>query len=290
MNPQDLRDDAADLGGCVELALAFSTLGREVPHQVFIGVPQDVVAFSAVLREVKSRVLEDGDEVGELVDFLLSVAELCRVVEVRKVRELVGVCQRGDDLLVDLVADVALPLESDHVFEAGPFGDGNWRVGLAGVFVADVLDEQQDEDVILVLAGIHAAAQFIAARPEGGIEFGFLDGHWWSIRIGLRNKNPQGGLLTHFPCGSDVHSVEWKTAQMSNVSKRRKKEGTNQCGGSFWLEIPAGQICVERATVLRCWRKSQGFLQQRGTIPSSDPSEEHGPPDQIGSTRTVYLL
>jgi hypothetical protein len=40
------------------------------------------------------------------------------------------------------------------------------REGLAGVLVADVLDEQQDEDVVLVLAGIHAAAKLIAARPE----------------------------------------------------------------------------------------------------------------------------
>ena len=51
------------------------------------------------------------------------------------------------------------------------------RIRLAGVLVADVLDEQQDQDVVLVLAGVHAAAQFVAARPEGGVEFGFLEGH-----------------------------------------------------------------------------------------------------------------
>jgi len=38
-------------------------------------------------------------------------------------------------------------------------------------------NEQQDEDVVLVLAGIHAAAQFVAALPEGGVEFGLLEGH-----------------------------------------------------------------------------------------------------------------
>ena len=48
---------------------------------------------------------------------------------------------------------------------------------MAGVFVADVFDEQQDQDVVLVLAGIHAAAQFVAARPKGRIEFGFFKGH-----------------------------------------------------------------------------------------------------------------
>ena len=58
-----------------------------------------------------------------------------------------------------------------------PVGNRDRRVGLAGVLVADVLDEQQDEDVVLVLAGVHAAAQLVAAGPEGGVEFGFLDGH-----------------------------------------------------------------------------------------------------------------
>ena len=36
---------------------------------------------------------------------------------------------------------------------------------------------EKHEDVILVLARIHAAAKLVAARPERGIEFGFLEGH-----------------------------------------------------------------------------------------------------------------
>jgi hypothetical protein len=60
-----------------------------------------------------------------------------------------------------------------------PFGDGDRRreVVAVAVLVADVLDEQHEQDVVLVLAGIHAAAQFIAGGPEGGVEVGFLDGH-----------------------------------------------------------------------------------------------------------------
>src|SRR5256886_13590232 len=51
-------------------------------------------------------VLEDGKEmVGKLLDHLLAAAELGGLVEVREIRELVGVCQRGDDLLVNLVAE-----------------------------------------------------------------------------------------------------------------------------------------------------------------------------------------
>ena len=37
----------------------------------------------------------------------------------------------------------------------------------APAFVADVFDKQQHEDLVLVLACIHAAAKFIAAGPEG---------------------------------------------------------------------------------------------------------------------------
>ena len=67
--------------------------------------------------------------------------------------------QRSDDLFVDLVADVALAPEGGHVREAGAGRDLDRRVGLSGVFISDVLDEQQDEDVVLVLAGVRAAAQ-----------------------------------------------------------------------------------------------------------------------------------
>ena len=173
----DLRHDAADLGGRVELALALAALGGEVPHQVFVGVAQDVVAVSAVLREVERGVLEDGDEVGEPVHLLLAVAELGGVVEVRHVGQLVGSGQRPEDLLVDLVADVGLALEGHHVLEAGARRNRDRGVGHAGVLVADVLDEQQHQHVVLVLAGIHAAAQLVAAGPEGGVEFGFFQGH-----------------------------------------------------------------------------------------------------------------
>ena len=44
---------------------------------------------------------------------------------------------------------------------------GVFKDGQVSVLVADVLDEQHEQDVVLVLAGIHAAAQFIAAGPEG---------------------------------------------------------------------------------------------------------------------------
>ena len=98
---------------------------------------------------------------------ILAGAELGGVVEVRHVGQLVGGSQRREDLLIDLVADIALALERHHVGKtrAGRYGDR--RKGLTGVFVADVFDEKKHQHVVLVLASVHAAAQFVAALPEG---------------------------------------------------------------------------------------------------------------------------
>jgi hypothetical protein len=38
-------------------------------------------------------------------------------------------------------------------------------------------DEKKDEHVVLILRGVHATAKFVAAFPEGAIEFRFFDGH-----------------------------------------------------------------------------------------------------------------
>ncbi len=77
-----------------------------------------------------------------------------------------------DDLSIDFVADVALALEGDHVLEASAFWNRNRRSKVIGVavLIGDVFDEQHEQDIVLVLAGIHAAAQFIAGGPEGGVE------------------------------------------------------------------------------------------------------------------------
>jgi len=200
---EELRHDAADLGRSIELPFALAALGGEVPHQVFVGIAEDVVAVGAVLREVERRVLEDGDEVGKTVHHLLAAAEPGGVVEVRHVGQLVGIGQRPEDLLVDLVADVALALECDHVGKAGAPRNRDRGERHADVFVADVFHEQQNEDVVLVLAGIHAAAQLITAGPEGGVEFGFFQGHFlfsiltfsfygciWSLRANTPHKRP----------------------------------------------------------------------------------------------------
>ena len=166
----------------VKLPLALAALGGEVAHEILVGIAQDVVVLRAVVREIQLGLLEDADEVGEAIHHRLPLAQFVRVVEVGEIaasKARVGVDERLDDLGIDLVADVGLSLEGDHVLEAGPLGDGDRRSEVIGVpvLVGDVFDEQHKQDVVLVLAGIHAAAQFIAGGPEGGVEIGFLDGH-----------------------------------------------------------------------------------------------------------------
>ena len=178
----DLGHDPADLGRGVELPLALAALGGEVAHEILVGIAQDVVVLRAVLGEIQFRLLEDTDEVGKAVHHRLALAEFVRVVEVREVaagQAGVAVNERLDDLGVDLVADVALALQRDHILEARPLGDGDGRgevIGIA-VFVGDVFDEQHEQDIVLVLAGIHAAAKFIAGGPERGVEVGFFYCH-----------------------------------------------------------------------------------------------------------------
>ena len=166
VNTNNLGHNPADFSRSVELTLTLPAFGSEVAHQVLIGIAKNIVAISAVLGEVEGFILKNRDQIGEPLNLLLIVTELGGVVKVRHIGELVGLSKRGDDLLVDLVADVALTLEGDHILEAGTGRDHNRREGQARILIADVLDEQQDKDVILVLAGVHTAAQLVTTRPE----------------------------------------------------------------------------------------------------------------------------
>ena len=52
-NADDLRHDSGNLRRRVELPFALATLGGEVPHEVFVGVAEQVVAFRPVGSEVQ---------------------------------------------------------------------------------------------------------------------------------------------------------------------------------------------------------------------------------------------
>ena len=149
------------------MAFALAAFDGEVPHQVFVSIPEDIVPIGSVLGEVQCGVFEDRDQVREAIDHFLARTELRGIVEVGHVRQLVRAGQWGDDLFVDLVPDIGFAFEGDHVLEARLLGYFDRSERLAGVLVADVFDEQQDQHIVFVLARIHAATEFIAARPEG---------------------------------------------------------------------------------------------------------------------------
>jgi len=121
----------------------------------------------------------------------LPFAELVWVVEVGEVaagEASVTGDQGRDDFFIDAIADIALTLESNHVLEATPgWNDdrGGEVVGVA-VLVGDVFDEQHEQNIVLVLAGIHAATQFITGSPEGRVKVRFLNGHWSCLNLGQR--------------------------------------------------------------------------------------------------------
>ena len=204
--PDHLRHDARDFGRGVELALALARLGREVPHQVLVGVAQEVVALGPVGAEVEA--FEDGDQLGEPVLHLLARPELRGVVEVGLVDdplEVVGLGEIADDL-VDPVADLLVALELHHVGEAAALGHHDDRIRPAGVPVRDVLHEEQGQDVVLVLRGVHAAPKLVAALPERGVELGLLQRHGpitHKVRTPCRDCSRERTALPLFTGASD---------------------------------------------------------------------------------------
>lgn len=86
MDADDARNNAADLRGRIELALALAAFGCEVPHEVFIGIAEDIITVRAVLAEIERLVFEDGNEVREAIHHFLATAELGLIVEVGHVR------------------------------------------------------------------------------------------------------------------------------------------------------------------------------------------------------------
>lgn len=175
---QQSRHHTGHLGRRVELALALAGLGGEVPHEVLVGVADQVIALGAGAGEV--QVLEDTDEPAQPIHQLLALAELVRVVEVRvgddTLKGGVGVSQSPDGD-IGLLADVRLTLEPHQVVESAARRHGDVRVPVGLGLVGDILHEQQGQHVVLVLAGVHATAQLIGPGPQRAVQIGLLQSH-----------------------------------------------------------------------------------------------------------------
>ena len=88
--------------------------------------------------------------------------------------------ERGEDMQQEGVVAIFLRRDAEgeavvkvvsRVEAIAPRLGREWRI------VRHIFHEQQDEDVILVLRGVHATAQFIAALPKGRVKFGFFYRH-----------------------------------------------------------------------------------------------------------------
>ena len=79
------------------------------------------------------------------------------------------------------------PLSATMSAKPPPLGTSmHARSGLPAYLSETYFTNSSDEDVVLVLRGIHAAAQLVAALPEGAVEFGLLDRQCLaaSLRVG----------------------------------------------------------------------------------------------------------
>lgn len=276
----DHRDDAGDFRRAEELPLALARLDGEVPHEVFVGVAQQVVPLGAVAPEIERGIVEDGDEIRETVHHVLALAELVRVVEIRHVDhalEVIRLREPADDL-VDLVANFLVALERHHVRETPARGDIHEGIRLSRVLVRDVFHEQQHEHVVLILRGIHPAAQFVAALPEGGVEFGFLEGHEVSFSKGRRARvrsRPRclagrgssrrgGGVWFHGLDSAGFREAAGSVDLSRAFGRKLRKNATVSAGRKKPRNFPARELQFSHA-IGRSQRNRQGAYSRAET-------------------------
>ena len=164
----DPGNDARDLGGSVELSLTLARFGREVAHQIFVGVSKQIVALCAVLTEVQGWILKDRHQIREAILHLLPLAQLIGIIEVRHIDHAFEIVVLGElrNNLVDLIADLFIAFQCNHIGKSATRRNLNQRIALTRIFVGDVFYEEEDENIILILRGVHPTTKFIAAFPQ----------------------------------------------------------------------------------------------------------------------------
>jgi hypothetical protein len=71
-------------------------------------------------------------------------------------------------LLVDFLSDMRILLQCHEVFEIAAVGHVEFHLSLTGL-VGELLHEEIISNIVLVLTGIHGAAQGIARLPKGAV-------------------------------------------------------------------------------------------------------------------------
>jgi len=84
-NTNHLGHDAADFRWGIKLALAPAALAGEVPHQVLVGIAQEIVVVGAILGEIQRWGVKNVDEVTEPLNLVLAVTQFVGVVKIGEV-------------------------------------------------------------------------------------------------------------------------------------------------------------------------------------------------------------
>ena len=102
------------------MSLALSAFCSEFAHQIFVGVSDDVIAFSLVPGEVQFWTLEDGYEIGQLIDHFLTASQFLLIVKMCNINNAlqvsIFVSKTGNDL-IHALADVLLSLKRNKVIK-----------------------------------------------------------------------------------------------------------------------------------------------------------------------------
>ena len=201
LGSQQLRQQAGDLAGGVELARFFACIGSEALQEVLIHVANDVLLTHDRGPEIQALIREVLKQEFQLGVAVLCLAELAFGIEAHLPEHafelglvrLFDVRQRNVNALAD-VGFIALGVEAEEVAalrKLKPLAGQTTRhallialvlfqVGVAMVapHIGDVLPEQHHQDVVAVVLGIDDAPEGVAGAPGDVVDFRLVDfGH-----------------------------------------------------------------------------------------------------------------
>lgn len=143
-NADQARNDAGHLAGRIELALALTGFLRELHHEVFVGVADNVVTAGAVSTEINIRILEDANQTGHFIDQFFSGTQFLRIIEAdigQGSLEMVVFQELLQDLINPL-ANVRFPFCCDQRVKGCFLGYREHRIGLSLIPVRHIFVEE----------------------------------------------------------------------------------------------------------------------------------------------------
>ena len=144
------------------------------------------------------------------------------------------------------------PLSGEHVVERAALGHVDQAVGIGLGLVRDVLHEQQRQDVVLVLRGVHAAAQLVAALPQRAIQVRLLQRHVPPFLIVIAS-----GQTSHNAVLGAVKQVSSKPIiiDISRKSQLSQLYRIDQLAGPRTIRLCADSASRAQWPVSACWQR-----------------------------------